>query len=97
MADKSSSSSKTTKYMCSFRGQPQNFLSLVARFKETYQTPPAGFKILGMWHAPNGVYALVETDDWSPVYSYLSKWSDLATFDAVPVLDSKEASEAIEY
>lgn len=96
MADKNSSS-KTTKYMCSFKGEPQNFLSLSARFKETYQSQPAGFKILGMWHGPNGVFALVETDDWAPVYAYLAKWSDLATFDAVPVLDSKEAAEAFEY
>lgn len=86
------------KYMISFKGQPATFRQLVDRFSAYVKAdPPKDFKILGFWHVSDGVYALVESANYGPVYGYMAKWSDLVTFKAEPVLDSKEAAEALEY
>lgn len=87
-----------TKYMISFKGQPATFRQLVDRFSSYVKAdPPKGFTILGFWHVSDGIYALVESSSYAPVYAYMAQWSDLVTFKAEPVLDSKEAAEALAY
>ncbi len=88
------------KYMVTFKGQPATYLQSLQRYKAAYDAKPQGFEILGFWHAPGGAFILVQAPDeksYQALYAYMSGWSDLQTFDVKPVLNNKEANEALSY
>ncbi len=88
------------KYMVTFKGQPSTYLETLRRYKKAYDAKPAGFTILGFWHGPDGAFILVQAPDekaYQALYAYMSDWSDVQSFNAIPVLDNEKANEALGY
>jgi hypothetical protein len=68
-----------------------------ARFQETGGLPPAGATMLGRWHRLSGLagYVLCESDDAVAVGKWMQDWTDVLTFDVVPVADDAQFTEVI--
>ena len=68
-----------------------------ARFQETGGLPGEGATMLGRWHrlAGLGGYVLCESDDAVAVGKWMQDWTDVLTFDVVPVGDDEEITEVL--
>jgi hypothetical protein len=64
------------------------------RFAERGRMLPAGLEFVESWvdERLDRCFQLMETDDPSLFDEWISHWSDLTTFEVVPVLSSAEAS-----
>jgi hypothetical protein len=62
-----------------------------ARFKETGGMPPDGVKMIGRWHSAAGGEGLcvAETDDAVLLGLWTQDWSDLLSFEIIPVNDDE--------
>jgi hypothetical protein len=63
-----------------------------ARFKETGAMPPDGVSLFGRWHDTGGRrgFMIVEASDMTLVAKYLRDWTDLITFEIVPVINDEQ-------
>ena len=68
-----------------------------ARFKETGGMPPDGVKMIGRWHAAAGGEGLCvcETDDAILLGKWTQDWSDLLSFELIPVNDDEGVLKVI--
>lgn len=80
------------KLMVVWDSSPETRDTSLARFKETGGAPPAGVKMLGRWHdvGGGGGFVLAETDDLVAVSRWVLGWSDVLSFQVVPVIDDEE-------
>ena len=68
-----------------------------ARFQETGGLPPDGATMLGRWHriAGHAGYVLCEADDAVALGKWMQAWTDLLTFEIVPVANDEEFTEVL--
>jgi hypothetical protein len=68
-----------------------------ARFKATGALPPDGVTMLGRWHSAEGHagYTVAEADSATAIAKWIQQWSDLLSFEIVPVLSDEEMDEVI--
>lgn len=67
------------------------------RFKKTGGMPGPGVKMLGRWHAAGGNrgYVLAETDDSVALGKWMQEWTDLLTFQIVPVNNDEDVMKVL--
>lgn len=80
-------------FMVSYSFLPDVRNAAQERFKTTGGGPGDGARMLGRWHAVGGHrgFVLAESDDSIALARWLQDWSDLLTFDVVPVNDDGQA------
>lgn len=84
-------------FMVTYTYRPETRNTLQARFKETGGVPGDGAKMLGRWHALGGQrgFVLAESSDSIAMARWLQEWTDLLTFDVVPVNDDAQVLQVL--
>lgn len=84
-------------FMVTYTYRPETRNALQARFKETGGVPGDGAKMLGRWHALGGQrgFVLAESSDSIAMARWLQEWTDLLTFDVVPVNDDAQVLQVL--
>ncbi|MFY0614435.1 MAG: DUF3303 family protein [Hyphomicrobiaceae bacterium] len=75
----------------------QNAQAVYARFKERGRMAPEGLTYLDSWIEVGygRCFQLMECDDVRLLQEWILEWNDLARFEIVPVLTSKDTSEIV--
>lgn len=75
----------------------QDPLPVYRRFRDHGRLAPEGLQYVSSWvdEKLERCFQLMETDDRSLLDEWLSKWSDIVSFEVFPVITSKEAAERI--
>ena len=75
----------------------QDPLPVYRRFRDHGRLAPEGLRYVSSWvdEKLERCFQLMETDDLSLLDEWLSKWSDIVSFEVYPVISSKEAAERI--
>ena len=70
---------------------------LYKRFQEKGRMMPEGLKYVGSWIESNfdRCFQLMECDDAKLIQEWVLVWGDLADFEIVPVVPSKETAELV--
>jgi Protein of unknown function (DUF3303) len=65
-----------------------------ARFREKGRMAPDGVRYVDSWVDATGTrcFQLMACEDLAPLMTWIAAWSDLATFEVVPVVPSKVAA-----
>lgn len=68
-----------------------------ARFQETGGLPPDGATMVERWHRTGGLggYVLCESDDPVAIGKWMQDWTDLLTFEIIPVISDDEITEVL--
>jgi len=71
---------------------PENRNAAMARFAETGGVAPASLKVLGRWYAVGQLlgFAVVESDDLTPVLQWTLDWSDLMQMHVCPAMTDEQ-------
>ncbi len=80
-------------YMITYNLPGENRNEAIKRFAEgSAIQPPEGVTSVGRWHAVDGNigWSLVETDDPKTIMDWLLHWSDIITYEVVPVIGDDE-------
>ncbi len=72
-------------------------LPIYRRVREQGRMMPEGLKYVGSWIEANfnRCFQLMECDDLRLFQQWVTHWQDLGEFEIVPVVPSKETSEAL--
>jgi hypothetical protein len=72
-------------------------VAVYRRYRETGRMMPEGLKYVESWveESFDRCFQLMECDDPSLLQQWIARWEDLVEFEVVPVVTSKEATEAI--
>ena len=72
-------------------------LPVYRRFRDHGRLAPEGLQYVSSWvdEKLETCFQLMETDDRRLLDEWLSKWSDIVSFEVFPVISSKEAAERI--
>jgi hypothetical protein len=83
--------------MISYQFRPTARNEAQARFKGTGGMPGAGVTMLGRWHcvAGNRGFVLAESSDAVAVGTWLQEWTDLITFDVMPVNNDEDVMKVL--
>ncbi len=75
----------------------KNPIPLYKRFQEKGRMMPDGLKYVGSWIEANfdRCFQLMECDNASAIQEWVLAWGDLADFEIVPVVPSKETAELV--
>lgn len=75
----------------------QNRDEVQQKFKSTGALPPKGVTMKGRWHSVNGNkgYIIAESNETEAVGKWIQNWSDLLTFEVVPVLTDEQVGQII--
>lgn len=67
------------------------------RFRDRGRMAPAGLEYVSSWvdQKLERCYQLMETGDRTLLDQWIAKWSDIADFEVVPVMTSKQAADRI--
>ena len=67
------------------------------RFQEKGRMMPEGLKYLDSWVEVNlnRCFQLVECEDLHPLQEWIIQWQDLAEFEVIPILSSKQTAELV--
>ena len=67
------------------------------RFRDQGRLAPEGLQYVSSWvdEKLERCFQLMETDDRSLLDEWISKWSDIVSFEVYPVIPSKDAAERI--
>ncbi|WP_414567321.1 DUF3303 domain-containing protein [Nostoc sp. CCY 9925] len=67
------------------------------RFQEKGRMMPEGLKYIHSWVEVNcdRCFQLMECDDLSLFQEWILQWQDLATFEIIPVVPSKQTAEIV--
>lgn len=84
-------------YMVVERYLNQDPLPVYRRFREHGRLAPEGLHYVSSWidDKLEICFQLMETDDRSLLDKWISKWSDIVSFEVYPVMTSKEAAERV--
>ena len=84
-------------FMVIERFRDQNAKAVYRRFREQGRMAPEGLTYVGSWIEANfdRCFQLMECDDVRLLQEWVTSWSDLADFEIVPVVPSKETSEVV--
>lgn len=79
-------------YLSIYRFPPENRKAVIARFMETGGKPQPGVKLLGRWNDVAGGrgFTVTESDDPVAASKYIQEWSDLMSFEVIPVLTDEQ-------
>ncbi len=71
--------------------------AIYARFREHGRMAPEGLVYVGSWIEANFArcFQLMECDDARLLQEWIMNWGDLADFEIVPVVPSKDATEIV--
>ncbi len=71
-----------------------SYAQRIARFLDTGAPPPEGVTLRGRWFTAghNKGFMLVESDDASALFHYVSEWASLIDFEIEPVVTDEEAA-----
>lgn len=85
------------RYMVIWQFRPNQADEATARFADTGGLPPEGVTMTGRWHDVGGHrgWAIAESDDPTAVAKWCRKWTDLLSFQIVPVLNDEEIGEVL--
>ena len=80
-----------------FRNQDGN--AVYRRFRERGRMAPDGLTYVGSWIEANfdRCFQLMECDDVALLQEWVLNWTDLADFEIVPVMPSKETSALVNH
>lgn len=86
------------KYMVIWRLPYTSQNEIMRRFSVDSIDPPEGVKTLGRWHMANfgGGYSVVETDDPKLITDWVIRFSDIATYEVLPVITDEEIAELMQ-
>jgi hypothetical protein len=75
----------------------QDPLPIYRRFRDHGRLAPEGLQYVSSWvdDKLERCFQLMETHDPRLLDEWISKWSDIVSFEVYPVLSSKEAAEKI--
>lgn len=67
------------------------------RFKDTGAPPPEGVTMVGRWHSAVGStgFMIAESSDAVAISKWTQGWTDLLSFEIIPVLNDEEVAEVI--
>lgn len=84
-------------FMVIERFRNQDAKAVYRRFQEKGRMSPEGLTYVGSWIEANfdRCFQLMECDDVRLLQEWVTSWSDLADFEIVPVVPSKETSEVV--
>lgn len=84
-------------YMVVEHFKDQDPLPVYRRFRDHGRLAPEGLHYVSSWvdEKLERCFQLMETDDRRLLDEWLSKWSDIVSFEVYPVISSKEAAERI--
>ncbi len=71
--------------------------SVYSRFRERGRMMPDGLKYIDSWTDAKfeRCFQLMESDDMTLFDEWINNWKDLVDFEVIPVMQSKEAAEAM--
>ena len=74
---------------------PGKVKELYQRFEEKGRMMPEGVSYINSWinKELTVCYQVMEADDINKLQEWISNWDDLADFEIIPVITSKEAKE----
>ena len=77
--------------------RPERSREATDRFTQTGGQPPEGVKMLARWHDVAGGrgFAVAESEDAAAICAWCRQWSDLLTFEVVPVINDGQLAEVI--
>lgn len=84
-------------YMIIWTYPPEKSQSVTERFQETGALPSEGVTMLARWFdisAGRG-FAICETDDPVAIVRWVRQWSDLMSFEIVPVVNDEQLVEGL--
>ncbi len=84
-------------FMVIERFRDRDAKAVYRRFRDQGRMMPDGLKYAGSWIEANfdRCFQLMECDDASAIQEWVLVWGDLADFEIVPVVGSKETAELI--
>jgi hypothetical protein len=84
-------------FMVIERFRDGNAAAVYRRVQESGRMLPDGLKYVDSWVAANveRCFQLMECDDVRLMQQWVSRWADLAEFEIVPVVSSREAFEML--
>ena len=84
-------------YMVVEHFKHQDALPVYRRFRDHGRLAPEGLQYVSSWvdEKLERCFQLMETDDRSLLDEWISKWSDIVSFEIYPVISSQEAAERI--
>ncbi len=84
-------------FMVIERFRDQNAKAVYQRFQDKGRMAPEGLTYVGSWIEANfdRCFQLMECDDVRLLQEWVTSWSDLADFEIVPVVPSKETAEVV--
>ena len=76
---------------------PERRTEAQGRFKQTGALPLAGVTMLGRWHSVEGLrgFTIAESSDAVAIAKWVQSWTDLLTFEIVPVVNDEEFARVI--
>ena len=84
-------------FMITYSFRPEHRNAAQTRFKSTGGGPPPGAKMLGRWHQVAGLsgFVLCESSDPVAIGKWTQEWTDLLTFDVIPVANDEDILKVI--
>ena len=84
-------------FMVIERFKDQDAKAVYTRFQEKGRMAPEGLTYVGSWIEANfdRCFQLMECDDITLLQEWILSWNDLADFEIVPVLPSKDTSAVV--
>jgi len=84
-------------YMVVEHFKNQDPVPVYRRFRDHGRLAPEGLQYVSSWvdEKLERCFQLMETDDRSLLDEWISKWSDIVSFEVYPVMSSKDAAERI--
>lgn len=84
-------------FMVIERFRDQNAKAVYQRFQDKGRMAPEGLTYVGSWIEANfdRCFQLMECDDVRLLQEWVTSWSDLADFEIVPVVPSKDTAEVV--
>lgn len=84
-------------FMTMYRWSPENRNAVIERFQKTGGLPPPGIKLLSRWTDVAGGrgFTLTESNDPIAMSKFSHDWSDLMSFEMIPVLDDEQLGKVL--
>jgi diaminopimelate decarboxylase len=86
------------KYIATWIYEPANAEAIIERFKQTGGQPPEGVTMEARWFDVAGGrgFAVSESDDPIAIAKWCRAWSDLMTFEVIPVIDDAQMVQVLQ-
>ena len=84
-------------YLVTWTFKPEHANSAIERFQETGAPSPEGVEMISRLHDVSGArgFAVAESDDPIAVAKWCRQWSDLLSFEVIPVLTDEQLGQVL--